>query len=106
MRVLFLCGRNRMRSPTAHIVIGAFPGVEADSAGVRPDADVVVSAEQIAWADLIVVMENRYRRVLTSRFGRALRDKRVVSVDIKDDYAFMDDALVALLVKRVTPLLR
>ena len=39
MRLLFVCGRNRLRSPTAERVFAAVPGVEAESAGVAPDAD-------------------------------------------------------------------
>ncbi len=106
MRVLFICARNRRRSPTAEAVIGALPGVETDSAGVQPDADVVVSLDQIEWAELIVVMENRHRRALQSRFGSHLRARRIVSLAIPDDYDFMDPALVDLIVKRVSPLLR
>jgi predicted protein tyrosine phosphatase len=105
-RVLFICGKNRCRSPTAEVVIGRLPGVQADSAGVRKDADVVVSREQVAWAELVVLMENRYRKPLQNLVGNALRDCRVVSVDIRDDYEFMDEALVALLLERVPPLLR
>ncbi len=106
MRVLFICARNRKRSPTAEAVIGALDGVEADSAGTAIDADVVVDADHVAWADVIVVMQGRHRRLLRQRFGSLLQDKRVVCVDIKDDYEFMDDALVALLLERVPPLLR
>ena len=51
-------------------------------------------------------MQGRHRRLLRQRFGSLLQDKRVVCVDIKDDYEFMDDALVALLLERVPPLLR
>lgn len=100
MHVLFICGRNRKRSPTAEALFGG------DSAGVAKDADVVVDADHIAAADLIVVMEGRHRRTLNQRFGALLKGKRVVCVDIPDDYEFMDDALVALLRQRVTPLLR
>jgi predicted protein tyrosine phosphatase len=59
MRVLFICGKNRCRSPTAEVVFGRVHGIEADSAGVRDDADVVVTAEQVAWADVVAVMGNR-----------------------------------------------
>ena len=38
--------------------------------------------------------------------GRLVDVCRVVSVDIRDDYEFMDEALVALLLERVPPLLR
>jgi predicted outer membrane repeat protein len=33
-------------------------GIEVDSAGLNHDAEVPLSAEQIEWADLILVMEN------------------------------------------------
>ena len=106
VNVLFICGRNKRRSPTAELIIGKRAGVAADSAGVRPDADVVVSLEQIQWAELIVLMENKYRRPLQSLFGRHLRDKRIVSVDIRDEYEFMQPELMALIEARVPPLLR
>ncbi|WP_200935043.1 hypothetical protein [Brevundimonas sp. Leaf363] len=36
--LLFLCSRNRLRSPTAEQVVAAWPGVETASAGLAPDA--------------------------------------------------------------------
>ena len=77
------------------------PGIETDSAGVRPDADVVVDLEQVGWCELIVLMENRYRKPLLDRVGsKAVRDKRIVSLDIADDDEAMDPALIALLRER------
>ena len=105
MRVLFLCGKNRCRSPTAEVVFGRLAGIETDSAGVRDDADVVVSAEQVAWADVVAVMERRYRKPLEQRVGAAvLRHKKVVNLDVTDDYDAMDDALIALLLTRAARL--
>ena len=77
LRVLFLCSRNRLRSPTAEQVFRDWPGVEVDSAGLAPDADTPLSAEHLDWAGLIVVMENAHRRQLQSRHARQLKDKRV-----------------------------
>jgi predicted protein tyrosine phosphatase len=37
--LLFLCARNRLRSPTAEQVFASRPGVETASAGLAPDAD-------------------------------------------------------------------
>lgn len=105
MRILFLCGKNRCRSPTAEVVFGRLPGIEADSAGVRDDADVVVSAEQVAWADVVAVMERRYQKPLEQRVGTAvLRHKKVVNLDVKDDYEALDEALIALLLTRAARL--
>lgn len=47
-RALFVCSRNRLRSPTAEEWFAGWPGIETDSAGVAPDAESVVSREQIA----------------------------------------------------------
>ena len=104
--VLFLCGRNRLRSPTAEQVFADYPGIEVDSAGLNDDADIVCSMEHVAWADLIVVMERRQQTRLTRRFGAHLRQARVVCLNIPDTYAFMQPELVALLHARVTPHLR
>ncbi|MBV8249598.1 MAG: low molecular weight protein tyrosine phosphatase family protein [Comamonas sp.] len=105
-RVLFICSRNRLRSPTAEQVFAAVPGVETDSAGLAPDADCPLSPEQIEWADLICVMEKRHRAQLARRFKRYLSGKKVVCLDIQDDYQFMQPELVSLLQKRVQPHLR
>lgn len=105
-RVLFLCSRHRLRSPTAAAVFGERPGLEVDSAGLADDADTPLDAGQLEWADLVVVMEARHARLLRQRFGRQLAGKRVVSLDIPDRYAFMQPELVALLEQRAGPLLR
>jgi predicted protein tyrosine phosphatase len=103
--VLFLCSRNRLRSPTAEQVFAEWPGVETASAGVSNDAEQPVTAELLEWADLILVMEPVHRAKLTARWRPHLRRARVVCLDIPDDYEFMDPALVALLQARVPPLL-
>lgn len=51
-------------------------------------------------------MEAQHARRLRRRFGPRLKGKRVVSVDIPDRYDFMQPELVALLERRVSPLLR
>ncbi|WP_367848102.1 low molecular weight protein tyrosine phosphatase family protein [Rhodoferax sp. WC2427] len=100
-RVLFICSRNRLRSPTAEQFFSTVPGVETDSAGLAPDAECPLSADQVEWADIIFVMEKRHRTQLTQRFKRHLSGKKVVCLDIPDNYQFMQSELVALLGKRV-----
>jgi predicted protein tyrosine phosphatase len=95
-----------MRSPTGEAVFAQWPNVETDSAGLALDAEVVLTAEQIDWADVIFVMERVHRQRLSQRFGPQLRGKRVVCLDIPDDYAFMQPELVALLERRAGPYLR
>ncbi len=105
-RVLFLCSRHRLRSPTASTVFAEWPDVEVDSAGLADDAETLLSADQVIWAELIVVMENAHRRRLQARHGAYLRGKRVVSLDIPDRFDYMQPELVELLLRKVGPLLR
>lgn len=105
-RVLFLCGKNRLRSPTAEQVFAAWPDIETDSAGVNHDADCPVTMEHVRWAELIVVMEKAHLAKLRRGFRAGLGTAKVVCVDIADDYDYMQPALVELLEKRVGPYLR
>lgn len=66
----------------------------------------MLSHEQIEWADLIVVMEERHRALLSKDYGEYLKNKRVVCVDVPDKFPFMDPALVSLLEAKVGPHLR
>ena len=104
--VLFICSRNRLRSPTAEVLFAELPGVETDSAGLAPDADCPLSPDQLEWADLICVMEKRHRSQLAQRFKPYLSGKKVVCLDIPDNYQFMQPELVSLLNKRVLAHLR
>ena len=101
MRVLFICGRNRRRSPTAERLFDGVGGVEVRSAGVSPDAEEPLTADLVDWSELVCVMEPTHRAKMNRMFGKALRDKRVVNLGIRDDYEFMDAELVELLWQRV-----
>ncbi len=102
-RILFLCSQNKLRSPTAEAVFAGHPAVEVDSAGLNNDAEVPLSDEQIEWADLILVMEKAHRSRLNRKFGKSLAGKRVVVLNIPDDYDYMDPVLIDLLKQRCAP---
>lgn len=104
-KLLFVCGRNKLRSPTAEMVFNQIDGVEALSAGVDAGSETTLDAELIEWADIIFVMEPTHRKKLTGKFGKLLRDKRVVCLDIPDNYEYMDEELQRLLAAKVTPLI-
>ena len=99
--ILFICGRNRLRSPTAEQVFSSWEGIEVASAGLNNDAENPISPELLRWADLIFVMERAHRTRLSKKFRAHLGGKRVVCLEIPDDFAFMDPALVSLLQARV-----
>jgi predicted protein tyrosine phosphatase len=97
VHILFVCSRNKLRSPTAEQVFSGIPGLEVDSAGLSPDAEAPLCSDQIARADVIFVMEQRHRTLLSKRFGPHVRGKKIVCLDIPDNFAYMDPALVARL---------
>lgn len=103
--VLFVCSQNKLRSPTAEQVFAGRRDIEVDSAGTNNDAENPLTAELVAWADLIFVMERTHRAKLQKKFAEALT-ARVVCLDIPDNYTFMDPALIALLEERVPKHLR
>ncbi len=103
--VLFVCGRGRLRSPTAEQLFSERQDLETASAGISSDADHPLTAELVDWADTIFVMEKAQRTKLQKRFRASLRSKRVVCLDIPDRYGFMEPALVQLLEKKLSTLL-
>ncbi|CAN5911080.1 low molecular weight protein tyrosine phosphatase family protein [soil metagenome] len=102
---LFVCSQNKLRSPTAEQVFADFPGVATDSAGTNHDAINELAEEHILWADIIFVMEKTHREKVARKFGHLIKNQRVICLDIPDNYDFMDAALIALLKRKVTPLL-
>jgi predicted protein tyrosine phosphatase len=104
-RVLFVCSRARLRSPTAERVFADWPGIETACGGLNPDADVSLTPEDVAAADLIFVMEKTHRNKLSQRFRTQLRGKRLICLDIPDDYDYMDPVLIALLKARASKFL-
>jgi len=106
IKALFICSQNKLRSPTAEQVFSVWPGVETDSAGLNSDAISPLSPEQIDWADILFVMEKAQRSRLGKKFRRHLNGKRVVCLDIPDDYAFMQPELIRVLESKASPFLR
>lgn len=104
-RVLFICGQNRLRSPTAEQLFSSWPGIEVTSAGLNHDAENPVTPELLTWADLIFVMEKTHRNRLPRRFRQYLNSVRIVCLNIPDEYEYMDPPLVHLLRDRVSPFL-
>ncbi|QIL21076.1 low molecular weight protein tyrosine phosphatase family protein [Thermomonas sp. HDW16] len=99
--VLFICTQNRLRSPTAEQVFADWPGIESQSAGLGNDASTPVSPELLEWADMIFVMEKAHRNKLTKKFRTHLNGKRVICLDIPDEFEYMDPFLIRLLKAKV-----
>ena len=99
--VLFVCSQNRLRSPTAEKIFAEFPGIEVASAGIEDDAEAKLTRELVAWADIIFVMEEWHRKQLSKKFGDDLEGKKIVCLNIPDEFEFMDATLVSILKSKV-----
>ncbi len=101
-RILFVCYQNRRRSATAERLFCKREGLDVRSAGIGPEALVRVNARMLEWADAIFVMEDAHGRALERMFPGHTALKRIISLDIPDEYAFLDPELIDLLNSRVT----
>ena len=93
-KILFVCSRNRARSLTAERLFDGFPLYEARSAGTQPDARIVVTEGHLGWADIVFCMEKGHLERIRRRFPEALSGKRVICLHIRDEYEYMDAALI------------
>ncbi len=105
LNLLFVCSRNQWRSPTAEQVWRRDPRVNTRSAGTATSARRVVSEADLAWADVVLVMEDKHKSRLLSEHRALLQHKPLYVLDIPDDYRYMDPELVALLGAPVAALL-
>ena len=100
-KLLFVCSENRLRSPTAEAVFSKYERVEAIGAGTNNDAATPVTGDLIDWADVILVMEKSHRNKISKKFKDLLKGKKLVVLDIPDNYEYMDEELVQLLKTKV-----
>lgn len=105
MNSLFICSKNKLRSPTAEYVARKM-GVESDSAGLAPDAIQVLHSDQLSWADTIFVMEARHKSKLTQKYSKYLKDKKIITLNILDNYDYMQPELIEILEKRLPQFLK
>lgn len=99
--VLFVCYQNRRRSATAERIFCKRADLDVRSAGVGPDALVRINERMLDWADMVFVMEDRHRRELQRMFPGHPALNRICSLEIPDEFAFLDPQLVDLLKSRV-----
>ena len=101
-KLLFVCSENRLRSPTAEEVFSEYDSVEAIGAGTNSDAETPVSGDLIEWADIVLVMEKSHRNKISKKFKGLLKEKKLVVLDIPDNYERMQPELIQLLKTKVS----
>ena len=97
MNLLFVCSENRLRSPTGEEVFSKYDGINAIGCGTNNDAETPISGDLVEWSDIIFVMEKSHRNKVSKKFKDLLKGKKLVCLDIPDEYDRMDPILVRLL---------
>lgn len=93
MNLLFICNQNENRSKTAEILFKS--NFNTKSAGLY--CAKLVSEKELAWADVVVVMEEEQRHEIALRFPKQYLQKRILCWEVPDTYGFNNPKLVTLL---------
>lgn len=91
-----------MRSCTAETIF-KMEGFDAKSAGTSKSATITLTNELICWADLIFVMEEKHRVIITTYHSDVTENKKIIVLNIPDNYYYMERKLVELIKERVRP---
>lgn len=94
--LLFVCSKNKWRSPTAEAIYRNDSRVNVRSAGTSSTARKQICEKDIYWADLILVMENKHRKIIMNQY-RNLDLPNIIVLDIPDDYQYMAEELVSMI---------
>ena len=73
------------------------------SAGTDAGSNVRLTADLLAWADLVFVMEKKHKELIREKFHEAFEDSNIVVLDIPDEYQYMDEDLVLCLKNGIAP---
>lgn len=94
MNLLFVCTKNQWRSPTAERIYQDYANLNVRSAGITQSARKLINSTDIHWSDIIFVMENKHKRYIHENFRNQVKKKKLIVLDIPDDYHYMDEELV------------
>lgn len=97
MKLLFLCSQNKRRSLTAEKIFDGYHGHKAYSAGTESNSRIKVTPGLLGWADIIFCMEKKHVRRIKEKYPDIVDNKKLVCLNISDDYEFMDRELQELL---------
>ena len=97
MKALFVCNQNQNRSKTAEKIFNnKFSTKSAGLYNKKP-----LTKQQMAWADVIFVMEDEQRSEISKRFPKQYLQKRILDLDVPDIYEYNNPRLVKVLKSKV-----
>jgi predicted protein tyrosine phosphatase len=107
MNVLFVCTENQARSPMAEGLFYELVGTDARhvarSAGIASHASRRLTTRELAWADVVVVMEERHRELIHRYWLNHVG--KVLVLEVPDDYEPGESELRAMLAPKITALI-
>ncbi len=100
MKLLFICNQNKNRSTTAEEMMKT--KFETKSAGLFNEKPV--QERTIAWADVVIVMEDAQRKELAKRFPKQYLQKKILTLNIPDVYSYNQQALKEIISRKMKEL--
>ena len=97
MNILFVCSQNKCRSLTAEKIFNGVNGHNVRSAGTEKNSRIKVTPGLIGWADMIFCFEKKHLRRLREKYSDEISGKDIVTLNIPDDYEYMDEELQDIL---------
>ena len=97
MNILFVCSQNKRRSLTAEKIFDGVNGHCVRSAGTEKNSRIKVTPGLIGWADLIFCFEKKHLRRLREKYSEEVSGKQIVTLNIPDDFEYMDEELQDIL---------
>ena len=83
MNLLFVCNLGRNRSRTAAEILS-----DKHNTRYRGIYSNLIAKEDVAWADLVIVMEDHQRSEIAKRFPEEYLKKKIISIDVPDIYNY------------------
>ena len=102
MKLLFVCSQNKRRSLTAEKLFDGFEGHQARSAGTENNSRIRLTAGLIGWADVIFCMEKKHVRRIREKYPDCIQDKKIICLNIPDEFEFMNEDLQEILISSVS----
>lgn len=97
MNILFVCSQNKRRSLTAEKLFDGVNGHCVRSAGTEKNSRIKVTPGLLGWADLIFCFEKKHLRRLREKYSEEVSGKQIVTLNIPDDFEYMDEELQDIL---------
>lgn len=98
MNILFICNQNENRSKLAEELFKE--KFNTKSAGLFNQKPL--TEKELAWAEVVFVMEDFQRSEIAKRFPKLYLQKRILSLDVPDEYNYKDDSLAKILKLRMS----